>query len=108
MFDHYLLQYFTWEHLPANLQSASKLFTELAHDVCAETFDPEYCCDAVKMLIPRLRHELPDNEESAWSQLKLREAEAMLRDFPENRGATLRLVLEAKDCAVRSMVFKKQ
>lgn len=60
---HYLMQFFSYAHLPANLQTISRLFCELATDV----------------------DDLPDNPEKTTALHKL---------------------LEAKDCAVRSVLFK--
>lgn len=60
----YLLQFFTYEHLPEHLQAVSKPFAELAHKM-AEELEPN----------------------------------------PETSTA-LRKLLEAKDCAVRSLLFK--
>lgn len=60
----YLLQFFTFEHLPEHLQAVSKPFCDLANQM-VET--------------------LPSNPE---------------------RTAALRKLLEAKDCAVRALLFK--
>lgn len=60
----YLLQFFTYAHLPERLQTISGPFCELAKQLC-ET--------------------LPNNPE---------------------RSTALRKLLEAKDCAVRSAIFK--
>jgi hypothetical protein len=62
--EHYLLQFFKYEHLPAHLQQVSTPFFILAHDLCVH---------------------LPDNPE---------------------RTTALRKLLEAKDCAVRAVLFK--
>lgn len=60
----YLLQFFAYEHLPENLQKASKPF-----------------CDLAKKIVD----EFPSNPE---------------------RTTALRKLLEAKDCAVRALLFK--
>lgn len=60
----YLLQFFTYEHLPAQLQEVSKPFCELANQII----------DTIPM-------------------------------NPE-RTAALRKLIEAKDCAVRAVLFK--
>lgn len=60
----YLLQFFSYEHLPPDLAFVSKPFCELA-----------------KLVIERL----PENPE---------------------RTMALRKLLEAKDCAVRALIFK--
>lgn len=61
----YLLQFFTYEHLPENLQAVSRPFAVLAHQI-VET--------------------LPWNPE---------------------RTTALRKLLEAKDCAVRALIFTR-
>jgi hypothetical protein len=61
----YLLQFFTFAHLPPHLQEVSRPFGELARQI-VDT--------------------LPDNPE---------------------RSTALRKLLEAKDCAVRALLFKK-
>jgi hypothetical protein len=61
----YLLQFFSYEHLPQNLQNVSKPFGELARD---------------------LEDALPNNPE---------------------KTVALRKLLEAKDCAVRAVLFKQ-
>ncbi len=59
-----MLQFFSYKHLPENLQNASKPFSELAQFI-VDTF--------------------PQNPE---------------------RTVALRKLLEAKDCAVRSIIYK--
>lgn len=59
-----LLQFFAYEHLPAQLQAVSKPFGDLARDLAAS---------------------LPANAE---------------------RNTAMRKLLEAKDCAVRAVLFK--
>lgn len=60
----YLLQFFSYEHLPEHLQRVSKPFAELAHQLVST---------------------IPSNPE---------------------RTVALRKLLEAKDCAVRAVLFK--
>lgn len=60
----YLLQFFQYRHLPAHLQTVSKPFCDLAHEIAKE---------------------LPSNLETTTA---------------------LRKLLEAKDCAVRAVLFK--
>lgn len=62
----YLLQFFAYQHLPANLQAVSKPFCELAHQIATT---------------------LPNNPETTTA---------------------LRKLLEAKDCAVRAVLFKNE
>jgi hypothetical protein len=61
--QHYLMQFFAYNHLPEHLQAISKPFGDLAQKI----------------------NELPDNPE---------------------KTTALRKLLEAKDCAVRSTLFK--
>lgn len=61
----YLLQFFTYEHLPPHLQEVSKPFSELAHHLTST-----------------------------------------LKYNPE-RTTAIRKLLEAKDCAVRAVLFKE-
>lgn len=62
--DEPMLQFFTWEHLPAHLASMSKEFASLANHLVSHA---------------------PRNPE---------------------RVVALRKLLEAKDCAVRALLFK--
>lgn len=62
---HYLLQFFTYEHLPENLQKISKPFCDLAASIDVG---------------------LPNNCE---------------------KTTCIRKLLEAKDCAVRSVIYKE-
>ena len=61
----YLLQFFSYEHLPPHLAVISKRFHDLAHVIVSET---------------------PRNPE---------------------RTTALRKLVEAKDCAVRAVIFKE-
>ncbi len=75
----YLLQFFEYKHLPPHLQIVSRPFCELANDLCG----------VMKV------------EKSAAG-------EATLLSVPANpeRTTALRKLLEAKDCAVRAVLFK--
>lgn len=64
--EHYLMQFFAYEHLPPHLQQVSRPFGEMAKSI-VET--------------------LPDNPE---------------------RSTAIRKLLEAKDCAVRALLFKAE
>lgn len=110
-----LMQFFAFGHLPPALQPTSQKFAELAeqiHDYPASV--AETTCGA---LISWLTVELLVNTESHFALLKLKEARAGLElqsmGEPYSRGWTpfwrdvvLRLVLEAKDCAVRARIYK--
>lgn len=66
MAKHYLMQFFSYKHLPEHLQGTSKAFAEVAE---------------------QLETKLPDNAE---------------------KSTALRKLLEAKDCAVRAVLFKTE
>lgn len=85
-----LLQFFGYAHLPVSLQSVSKMF----HDfVNAPTGTPGafYC---------ELEAILPDNIEKEVCLKKV------LESYSKEGDDKIRLLLEAKDCAVRSFIFK--
>ncbi len=66
MSKQYLLQFFTYSHLPGHLQEVSKPFGDLANQI---------------------EESLPSNPE---------------------KTTALRKLLEAKDCAVRALLFKNE
>jgi hypothetical protein len=117
----YLLQFFTWEHLREPLQAVSKPFGELAPRIGTAGDEA-----AIDQLIGQVELTLPENPEKVTALRKLREAHALLRrssielslgplrltvaaevrsSTPDIEGV-LRLLLEAKDCAVRAVLFK--
>ena len=73
-----MLQFFEYEHLPLNLQMVSRPFYELAHAIVNGDNNAE--SGTVTIGGP-----LPSNPE---------------------RTVALRKLLEAKDCAIRAMLFK--
>lgn len=98
---HPLMQCFAYAHLPRHLQSASIPFA-----AAAETL----------YLAPLLDHlaTLPDNDERFFAMRKVQEAQQILKNAVDlgavekgDLSAALRLLIEAKDCAVRSLVFKE-
>lgn len=74
----YLLQFFAYEHLPPHLQMVSKPFHDLAWAIVHGDNSPESGTVTIGSA-------LPSNPE---------------------RTAALRKLLEAKDCAVRALLFK--
>jgi hypothetical protein len=72
-----MLQFFAYEHLPPHLQAISKPFCELARLIVAADEMPE----GTPVQFP-----LPSNPE---------------------RTVALRKLLEAKDCAVRAVLYKE-
>jgi hypothetical protein len=93
------------------LQAVSKPFGELADLIvgCVTKAAPE-----IRKTIAWIEFGgLPTNPEATWAQTKLMDAERMLNDYctkAPGQGPlldeVLRKVLEAKDCAVRALVFK--
>lgn len=75
-----MLQFFEYAHLPAHLQMVSKPFHDLAHALVKGDNVPE--SGTVTIGGP-----LPSNPE---------------------RTVALRKLLEAKDCAVRALLYKEQ
>lgn len=75
-----MLQFFAYEHLPAHLQAVSKPFHDLAYALVMGDNVPE--SGTVTIGGP-----LPSNPE---------------------RTVALRKLLEAKDCAVRALLYKEQ
>ena len=73
-----LLQFFEYKHLPLELQMVSKPFCELAHAILKGDNVPESGTVTIGPGLPR---------------------------NPE-RTVALRKLLEAKDCAVRAVLFK--
>lgn len=107
-----LMQFFTWAHLPPHLQEVSRVFAGVAGEVDA---CPDWVCelhigDALGGLLAYVEA-LPDNSERAECARKLRAAKSFVRGYGTaaggmSKGGCLRLLLEAKDCAVRAVIFK--
>jgi hypothetical protein len=121
---HELLQFFTYAHLPEHLQAVSKPFCELAEKLARMTPDARRGTDwsggylDVRELRERVRGKrtmsdvpvprlVPPNSQAEWCEQKLNEAEDSVI---ERRGLddVLQSVLEAKDCAVRAVLFKAE
>jgi hypothetical protein len=101
---HYLLQFFRWEHLTTSeLQNVSKRFGELAQHLCTNGVASSRA--ELRKLVVWTETDLPVNPEATWAQTKLIDAEILLDDLYRFDEA-LRKVLEAKDCAVRALMFK--
>lgn len=111
-----LLQFFAYEHLPPRLQAVSKPFGEAARALAA--LSPEDLRKAQgqhdQEPASKILYELtllmdtgllPCNTEATWCVVKLSEARAVACSGA-SLDMVLRRVLEAKDCAVRSLVFK--
>jgi len=90
-----LLRYFDCAHLPQHLQAIVAPFRVIAHKM-VEQVD-------VATDVQGLRDEIRDNhdeDEAAEARRKLHRAEAC----GVSLEVRLRLLLEAKDCAVRAMI----
>lgn len=98
-----ILQFFVYEHLSSEkLKAVSREFSLLAWAVAEQ---PSEIVDAgFDHLIGYVR-ELPRNDESKAALLKLQIARVSDEQF--RKADALRLLLEAKDCAVRSVLFKE-
>lgn len=106
---HPLMQFFVYAHLPAHLAEASKPFCELAEKLEAmntiERLNSGYqLIDGLKLAMQR---ELRKNSESDWTVQKLHEARDMAIES-YGLDELLHAVLEAKDCAVRAVLFKAE
>jgi hypothetical protein len=112
---HELLQFFEHEHLPPHLAKVSKPFCELAHEL-VNMLPGAFETDAPLLIRERLwewEREPVCNVEATWASTKLSEALDDARtarpSFPHAvypLGSVLRKLLEAKDCAVRSVLYK--
>ncbi len=103
---HPLLQFFAHAHLPAQLAAASKPFCEVAEKIDGMTSrEREADPSAVLLELRKSLLDLPVNIESLEAAEKLDYAhEGMSAGY--SVGDVLRYVLEAKDCAVRAVLFK--
>lgn len=109
MAQSYLLQFFAYEHLPAHLQETSKHFAELAQTVGIAPGEANF-----EQLSCWIEANVPGNVETTFALMKLEKARFLLssvlraaeRVGPERRDRVLRLILEAKDCAVRARLYK--
>jgi hypothetical protein len=109
-----LLQFFAYEHLPAHLQTVSKPFGESARALAALSPEdlkrgPDVGEPACKILyelslLMDTGH-LPCNVEATYAIVKIGEAK-MMANAGKSLDTVLRRLLEAKDCAVRALVFK--
>lgn len=102
MSTQHLMQFFAYAHLPPHLQAASKPFA-----TAAETLD----------LRPLAEHlaTLPNNEQRLVAMRKINQAAEILQPHARalpffeqvNVREALQLLIEAKDCAVRALVYKE-
>ena len=103
-----LLQFFVVGHLPAHLQVVSEPFARFAHHMHDK---PKNSLVELEGLLVWVERELPLNPERTWAVIKLEDAKrlycAAWKDEDAYRDGVLRKVLEAKDCAVRAILYKE-
>ena len=97
------MQFFAYAHLPEKLAAVSKPFCELALELDRMTGNDLVMRGAGE--IYALTVDLPSNLEASVAAEKLRDA-ADSCDGLETEYM-FRLILEAKDCAVRSVLYKE-
>lgn len=121
---HELLQFFVYAHLPAHLQPISKPFGEVAEALAAMTIDQlEAEADLVERsqaasilsgLTGNIDSATPPNIEATMAVVKIGEAarhlmtQAACGSARSSLDFVLRRLLEAKDCAVRALIFKHE
>lgn len=109
--QHYLLQFFTFAHLPAHLQVASKPFAPVAELI--DSAAPQAQVSTAVMALRSDLYALPAGPERDVLMDKLDQVDhvyhnpAFARATPLVCTLSLRLLLEAKDCAVRSILYKR-
>jgi hypothetical protein len=87
-----ILKYFTYTHLPEYLQVPSKLFADCVNTLSIKSIDT---------LINNLSTlQVKDKDEFQVGVFKLNKAKELV-DYTEH---SIRLILEAKDCVIRSIV----
>lgn len=107
--NEHISQFFAYEHLREPLRSMSARFA-MAHDAVLSA--PDRGQDAVKQLRATLDVVLPKNPESVACFRKMHVAcnpgldMAAQYDDQAERDLILRMLLEAKDCAVRALLAK--
>jgi hypothetical protein len=109
---HPLLQFFTYEHLPPRLKAVSQAFAVEAGriDDCP---GPCITADVLPFFegLYSFVEALPGNTEREEALRKMRAVRSFARGYGTEaggmgKGGALRLLLEAKDCAVRAVLFK--
>lgn len=110
-----ILQFFTYEHLPVNLQVVSKPFGDTAKKLASMTDEQlgeqrhlryhHQAANVFSVLCWFIDNNTPPNEEATCAVVKIGEAGDMF-DGGAPMKDVLRRLLEAKDCAVRALLFK--
>lgn len=111
-----VLQFFVYAHLPPRLHAVSKVFCDSAAALSSMTqaqVDVEidrwknYRLTSLFSFLNRTVDEVvPSNAESTWALIKINEAADMLAAL-DPMDKVLRRLLEAKDCAVRAVLYRR-
>lgn len=96
-----LMQFFKYEHLPVEKQRFSKPFGEAAKVVLSEDYEEQ-----LGILSDEMSKTLPENVESNVMRDKIDAVVEMVDKIKKLEKGAVRLLLEAKDCAVRSSFMK--
>lgn len=111
-----VLQFFAYAHLPPRLHDVSKVFCDTANALSSMTahqiqreIDQRKAYQAANVfsaLCGIVDNELPANTEATWAVIKINEAADLLVAL-EPMDRVLRRLLEAKDCAVRAVLYRR-
>lgn len=112
-----MLQFFTYSHLPPNLQGMSKLFADLAHGLGSMTGEEaegergliltSQARSLFTTLIGEVDRTTPPNYQATRAVIKVGKAKDAFAHGSELMEV-LNFLLEGKDCAVRALLFKVQ
>lgn len=121
---HELLQFFEYAHLKPHLQTVSRPFGEVAEALAAMTteqieaeadlIERSQAASILSSLMGNIDRTTPPNIEATMAVVKIGEAARHLvtqAACGSARGSldfVLRRLLEAKDCAVRALLFKHE
>jgi hypothetical protein len=105
---HELLQFFAFEHLPPHLRAVSEPFCVLAQDLCSMSLAGfgERASERISQRMAEWEETPIANVEATWAGQKLAQAREWTWANNDPLSHVLRLVLEAKDCAVRAVLYK--
>lgn len=102
-----VLQFFKYEHLAlSRMRDVSRHFGEVAHFVAQHEAQPTAQEDMLSTLVSWIETEFAANPETTWAQTKIMDARSMVQRGGASLNEVLRKVLEAKDCGVRSLIYK--
>jgi hypothetical protein len=105
---HEFMQFFAYEHLQPHLQEVSRPFCDVAKAI--DSLEPGKLAGPAASLIGNLMSDWERNplrnSQATWASVKLGEARELVRHGFACKSAVLMRLLEAKDCAVRALLFK--